>query len=76
MPHSRCLVLVSKYLIYLLISNKEAVFSSEICSFENIPTFQSNFKFNLVFQQEKTHETYHGYVHKRRRFCINKNVFN
>ena len=31
MPHRRCLALVSKYLIYLLISNKYAVFSFEIC---------------------------------------------
>ena len=30
--HGRQLVLVSKYLIYVLISNKQTVFSFEICS--------------------------------------------
>ena len=79
MPHSRCLVLVSKYLIYLLISNKYAVFSFEICNkaIKQVALSESQV-FIAILSSILNFQA--GYVHiqciKGDVFSVNKNVLN
>ena len=81
MPHNRCSVLVLKYLIYLLISNKYAVFSFEICNkaIKQVALSESQV-FIAILSSILNFRA--GYAHtciqyiKGDVFSVNKNVFN